>query len=434
MTEEKKLSFWQATLITINVMFGSGIFINTVNLGKIAGVFGFLSYATVALILLPLIFSLMALVKRYPEGGFYVYAAKELGSYWGFLSAWAYATGKLASAALLIHVFTMLIRTIITPLAAINPFLIDFFILGIFMWLNHYALKTSTRIIYGFIFCKVTPILFAILASIYLMGNWHVPTESLLFSGIPLSIPLVLYAFVGFETACSISLRIENPARNAARVILYSFLFTVIITTLYQLVTFLAIGPQLMKAEGFLEIFPTFFVHLFVKHHPATVHIVNIFHIAAAVSALGGSYGMIFSNAWNFYVIAENKHMFFSETLTNKNSYGIPFGCVLFEGFICAFYMIVTQANQIILQQISVFGCSIAFLLSVLALLKIHYAKKEYLLSSVTQYLACASTTALLIMCIRNFSYWGIEYLLLFIGNLVCGSLMYRWQRKITAI
>ena len=55
MNDQEKLSLWQAVVININVMFGSGIFINTVILAKLAGIFSFVSYIIFALIVLPLI-------------------------------------------------------------------------------------------------------------------------------------------------------------------------------------------------------------------------------------------------------------------------------------------------------------------------------------------------------------------------------------------
>src|SRR5581483_2039418 len=103
-----KLSFWTAVFVNLNVMFGAGLFINTVVLAHSAGFLGFVCYLLVALLLIPLILSTAALLRFYPDGGFYVYAAKSIHPLAGFISSWAYFTGKLASATLLIHVFTSL--------------------------------------------------------------------------------------------------------------------------------------------------------------------------------------------------------------------------------------------------------------------------------------------------------------------------------------
>ena len=169
MSKDTKLTLWQAVLINVNIMFGTGIFINTVNLAQIAGFFGFISYSLVALILLPLIFSIAALLKIHPKGGFYTYAAKELSPFFGFISSWSYFISKLSSATLLIHVFSLLIQTIILPLQSIDTFILDFIIIAFFVWINHYCLQTGAHISYLFFFLKLIPLFFAIL-SVFFLG------------------------------------------------------------------------------------------------------------------------------------------------------------------------------------------------------------------------------------------------------------------------
>jgi amino acid transporter len=434
MTNNEKLSLWSAILININVMFGTGIFINTVNLSKIAGFFGFLSYIIVAAILTPLIFSITALLKRHPEGGFYRYAAQELSPFWGFLSAWSYFIGKLASAALLIHVFVSLIQNIISPLALTSPFILDLGIIALFMWLNHYGLKTGTRINYVFLLLKVVPVLFTIFSGIYLFHHWSIPPETLLWSGIPSTIPLVLFAFVGFEAACSLSLEIKNPERNAGKAVVYSFIFSICLTILYQLIAFLSIGPELMKQFSFLDLFPTLIHQLFSHTTIFTQHLLNLLHIACASAALGGSFGIIFSNSWNLYILAENNHTVFSHILTQKNRHGIPFGCVLIAGLTCILHLILTQGHQIILQQISVFGVALAFTLSIVSLLAIVINGNQKLINPIIPWLGLGSCTILLISCMRNFVIaQEIKYLALFIVILGLGTMMYTYKKYLRA-
>lgn len=426
MTNNEKLSLWSALLININVMFGTGAFINSVNLSKKVGFLGFLSYAIVACILTPLIFSLAALLKKHPAGGFYTYAAQELSPLWGFLSAWAYFTGKLASVALLVNVFSSLIPIIIPPLAAINIFVLDSIIIALFMWMNHYGLKTGLHITYTFLFLKLTPILFAIVSGTYLWTHWSIPPDTLLWDNIPSTIPWVLYAFVGFETICAISLKIKNPEKNAAKAVIYSFIFSVFITILYQLIIFLSIGPELMQQQTFLTLFPVLFAKLFGSHTIIAAHMLPLLHIAIASAALGGSYGIIFSNSWNLCTLAENQHTFFTKFLTTKNTYGIPFGSVLVAGILSIIHLLITQGNQIILQQISVFGVAIAFMISVISLLALLVREKSALINQSVPRLALGSCLVLLASCIRNFIIaQELLYLLYFMAILGFGIVMY---------
>lgn len=430
MSKNEKLTFWQAAVINFNVMFGTGIFINTVNLSQIAGFFGFVSYILVALILLPLIFSIAALLKAYPSGGFYTYAAEELSPFFGFVSSWSYFISKIASATVLIHVFSLLMQTIITPLQAINPFILDFILIALFVWINHYGLKTSAQINYLFIFLKLTPILFAILSGLYLINHWSIPPETLLWSGIPATIPLVLFAFIGFEAACSISGEIEDAEKNASRVVLYSFAFSIMVTILYQFLIFMAVGPELMKQFSFLDVFPTLFSKLFAKPTTATIHLLNILHIASASSALGGAYSIIFSNSWNLYTLAKNKHTLLPKLLSNRNEFDIPFACVIAEGILCALYLVVTQAHQITLQQMSVLGCTVAYTLSIISLLTLVSKKQTQLINPLIPRLAFGSCMFLLGTSIRNAFLWGGYHFLLYGAFMVFGIGMYAYAHS----
>ncbi|HVX00234.1 MAG TPA: hypothetical protein VHA52_07355, partial [Candidatus Babeliaceae bacterium] len=106
-----KLSLCAAILINLNIMLGSGIFVNTVLLAQTAHSLGAFAYLLVGIALLPLIFTISYLVKLYPTGTFYDFAA-SVNPLIGFISSWSYFTAKLASCALGIHVCVSLLQTI----------------------------------------------------------------------------------------------------------------------------------------------------------------------------------------------------------------------------------------------------------------------------------------------------------------------------------
>lgn len=422
-TTQEKLSLWDALLININVMFGTGVLINTINIAQRAGFLGFLSYGTVALIMLPIIASISAVVQKYPEGGFYAYARETIGPWAGFLSAWTYFTGKLASASLLIHIFSTTLRNIIAPLQAMHILGIDLIILFFFLWLNQYNLKTGAKITYTFIFLKLTPVIGAILGCLYLARYWSLPPETLLWSGIPSTIPLVLYAFVGFEAACSLSNKIKDAQINAPKAILYSYAFVVLTTIAYQGLIFATLAKVLLLKESFLAIFPTLFEHLFVYNNVFHKHLLHIIHIAIATSALGGSYGILLSNAWNLHTLAVNDHIIGSSRFKKLNQYGVPFLCIIAEITLCLFYLTLTYGNQIALQQISVLGCTVAYTLSILGLL---ISSERRALSII----GLASCTVLLTTCIYNFFLSDIRYLLIFSSIITFGIIMFITTRQ----
>lgn len=418
-TQNEKISLWAATLITINVMFGSGLIINTVNLSKKAGFFSFLGYVFVALILSPLMVSIATLVKVYPKGGFYAYAAKNLSPFWGFVSAWTYFVGKLASAALLVHVFSLSLQHIIPHLSSIDTLFLDAIIISLFMWLNNYGIQMGIRITYTFLFMKLVPVVFGILSSIYLFRSWEIPAEAFQFNEIFSTIPLVLFAFVGFEAACSISLKIKDPEKNGPKAIFFSFIFTESISVLYQLMVFLALGDKLGTLRSYFDIFPLFLTQLFNHHSIVVSHLLPFLYIAVATAALGGSYGIIFSNSWNLYTLAENGYTFFPKTITKKNKYGAPFASFLIAGIITIAYLVITNGQQLILQQISVAGVSVAFTLSTISLLVLVQKTSKQIIDPIIPWLAlgsCLVFTSSIIYTFYNTSEWRfLSYLIIFI-------------------
>ena len=99
-----KLSLLSAILINMNIMLGSGIFINTVVLTKQAGSLGALAYLAVAVLLLPLIMAIAQLLHYHHEAGTFYDFGKSVSPFFGSLSSWSYFTAKLCTCALGVHV------------------------------------------------------------------------------------------------------------------------------------------------------------------------------------------------------------------------------------------------------------------------------------------------------------------------------------------
>ncbi|BDC35025.1 hypothetical protein Noda2021_09830 [Candidatus Dependentiae bacterium Noda2021] len=169
MSHDHKLSLPAAILVNINIMLGTGIFINTVELAKRARFLGSFIYPLVGLLVLPLIIIVAQLMKLHPSGGFYTFAAQEIHPFAGFLSAWSYFTGKLASAMLMIHVAMLLCQSILPTLSHINIFALDASVLCLFIFFNTLNMRTGSRIQMGFLIVKLIPVLFVLLLGLYFL-------------------------------------------------------------------------------------------------------------------------------------------------------------------------------------------------------------------------------------------------------------------------
>jgi amino acid transporter len=432
MPNDHTLSLPTAILININIMLGAGIFINTVELSKRAGSLGGVAYLIVGILLIPLVTSIAQLVNLHPSGGFYIFAQKELSPLAGFISAWSYFIAKLASATLMIHTSISLIRFIIPSLAYGSPLLWDAGVVFIFSLLNMHNIKTSSYIQAVFITLKSIPIIFAILISSYLLyGADTLPDITMFWSGIPLSLPLVLYAATGFETSCSLSGKIRNASFNAPYAIFISYAVVICIEFLYQTLFYHGVGPLLAQAHNYLSAFPLLLQALIPLNSFLVTKLSIAFHLAIASSALGGAYGILFSNMWNLHALAQHKHLFFSHIFTRFNKHMIPFACVLAEGLICTIYLLATGGTIVSLQQVAALGSTLAYTLSVFSLYKAKKQRPEISIHIMVPMLGLASCALLIIACLNSLINTGFIALLAFLTLLGMGSFMFFSKKKL---
>ena len=402
MQGKQKLSLWSAVLINVNIMMGVGIFINTVVLTKLSGLLGFLSYLLVGILMLPLVISMAKLVSAAPDGGFYAYGKTFLKPFTGFLASWSYFWGKLASCTLMVHTFATLLQIFIPATKSVSILAIDLIVISLFMILNTFNIKTGTKIQAALFSLKIIPILFIILAGFALINAQNITFDNALFAGFPATLALVLYAFSGFEASCSLSSSIENAEKNASKAILISYGITVCACLLYQFLSFAAIGPEVAGLTHFSGIYDLILGKIISPAVPVAHYIKILLYVAMAASSLGGAYGIMFSNNWNMFQLAKGNHVAGASYLKMFNKHNIPYFCVILEGLICIMYVLITQGNQLPLQQIGAFGCIIAYTLSVAALAKGINSKKISFSKNLC-YLAIGNCLILIISTLQSF-------------------------------
>lgn len=422
MSNKEKLSLPAAILINVNIMLGAGVFINTVELSKRAGLMGCLAYPLIALLLLPLIVSIARLVHILPETGFYAFGSKLLHPFVGFLGTWAYFTGKLASSTLMIHVAISLLQSLFPLLASVPILLIDAAVFCSFVALNMLHIKTGSTIQVWFLIFKIIPIFFVITSGLFccLSCNIHLATSN--FAGLPLTIPLVLYAAAGFEATCSLISKIENPSCNGPRAIFISYGLVMFLAFLFQLFISLVIGQELSALSNYVSVFPAFLQHLFgnaVSHK-----LLGILYVAIASSSLGAAYGILFSNYWNLHALAQAGHLIKKDFFLKLNHHAVPYWCLITEGIIGLAYILLIKGEQIPLQQTSALAGTMAYTMSAAALTAWYVYQKKYAALWIPV-LALCSCTFLISRCVQNFMLSGLYPLYLFFGFLMVGICMF---------
>src|SRR3990172_2443818 len=422
MSKNNTLSLWSAVIINTNIIIGSGVFINTTELAKRAGLLGGLGYALVGLLLFPLILSFVKLLEFYPSGGFYSFCSASLHPIVGFINTWCYFFAKLSSATLSIHIFTLLVQKTFPTFMFIDPLTLDLMILALLLGLNMLNVRTGSRIQGWVMLFTLFPLFFVIAAGIFFLQGSNLTPIHQIWSGIPSSIPLVLHALLGFEIACAISRNIENPRVNAPRAILISYSIVIVLFVAYQTFFYGVLGANLAAQTDYRGAFPLLISKFNISDQFRNI-LGHFIHLAIATSALSAAFGIIYANMWNLYSLAELHHTIAPTRIMQRNRFDIPFICVLAQGVIMLVYLLVMSGVLTTFQQLSAFGATMTYTLSILGLLATLYQKSASLLIPILGLVNCAIllTTSLYAMWITN----NPVPLQLFVGIMLCGIVMY---------
>lgn len=426
MTQTAHLSLLSAIIININIMLGSGIFINTVLLPQYTGALGALAYGIGGLLILPLILTFSQLLTDFPGGSFYDFGA-AIHPLVGFVNSWTYFVGKLATPAIGIHVFVTLMQTINPALGVINPLILDTLIVVAFVMLNLFNLKTGRNINFFFIILKLIPILFLLFSTLFLFDTSNFNVEAFKWSGIPASMTFVIFAFAGFEASCSLSKLIIDPEKNGPRAILISYLITLVILMSYQIGFFGILGSALGSLSSYREAFPVLIQHL-IPGSETMGWLLRAFTLSGiAASSLGASYGVIYSNFWNLHALAQRNYVFAPPVFLRKNKFGTPIACVIAAGIIILCYQWVSLGNLVPLQQISATGNLTAYTISIFSFLVLCLRNKRHRPLAV---LAATSCVILYSSIIATAQTVGYQPLLIFFSIISAGIVMFWLKNK----
>lgn len=418
MTQSHKLSLPAAIFININIMLGTGVFINTVVLAQKVGALGPLLYAAAGLLMFPLALSMARLMDRYEQGSFYNFGS-ALSPYWGFISTWSYFVGKIATPTLGIHVFNQFLQNTISYLQNYSVLTLDACVICFFVALNLFSGKVGKRIQYTFLITKALPLFFAIIIGFWYFDYLVIASPELIWEGVPLAFPLIMFCFLGFEATCSLSKVIENPQQNASKAILYSFFIVVTLLMLYQFFFYATLGSALGLQGSWVHAFPAFIQ----KTVPHLLPVLGpLLSLSIATSALGGAYGIMYSNAWNLHTLAQRNYLPASSWFATCNAFHIPALCILTEGLLCFVYLFLTKGAQIPLQYTSVLSCMTSYAISVASLNKISRTPMSML--------AIVSCLICITVCVNGFIFTNIIPFCFYLSILAVGTLLYFSKRS----
>lgn len=240
----RQLGFWSLWLLVINGLIGAGIFALPAGAARLAGDFSLWLYPLCALLILPILLCFAELSGRFAgSGGPALYAAAAFGNAAGFQAGWLYYLARLVSVAANTVLLVDSVSYFLPQLrAGAGRLLLLTGILGLLTLINVLGVRQAMRWLGGLTALKLT-VLAGFAAAALLLPviypasltttpvHWAPWASFHAVNDTPAALLLLIYAFVGFESALIPAGEARDPQRDLPRALLLALLM---VTLLYM--------------------------------------------------------------------------------------------------------------------------------------------------------------------------------------------------------
>lgn len=416
-----QISFLSAVLLSINVMVGAGILYGVGPITAIAGSFSFFAWPVIALVLFPIIWSVAKAADLFPgSGGFYHYCSTGLNPTAGFIAHWGYTLGYIGMGASLMAVIRNWLE-LHTDVQWIKqyPFIFNFLFSSFYVAINLIPLNKISKIQSVATVLKLLPILTAIVFMFFYFN----PTLSFNFNDMDklgLTFSTVIFAYLGFESCCSIGNLLKDGPKKVASVIFLGFFITVSLYLLFHLALLYIMGPDNLAKEGAMA-FPSY-----LGLSPTlTLLFQSVISAAVLFSWSNSILGISIGSINNIYFLGTNSIMLGSKHLNQLNRHQRPTYAVLWYGL--GLFSLTTFVSEIdILFALTNFGVIIAFLFSMAAVFRNRLQQRKYLQLALT---VLAFVSSIILIYYIWMQITNAIYIMPLVGGLVVGLVLYKLQQ-----
>jgi APA family basic amino acid/polyamine antiporter len=245
------IGFWRGWSIAVGCAIGSGIFMMPTMLAPY-GLLGFGGWLVAGAGSILVALTMARLVKRIPKtGGPYVYVNEGLGDFSGFIIAWTYWVACVSAIAGISIAFVGYLGFFLPQIASsqIYALLASLMLIWIIVFLNIRSLENSSKFQLISTLLKLVPLMLIVLlgASNFDTSNLPElnPTNLHPISLIATVTTLVMWSFIGIETATVPADNVINPQETIPKVLIAS---VITILILYILVS-IAIAALVPASE-----------------------------------------------------------------------------------------------------------------------------------------------------------------------------------------
>ena len=298
------MSLFTATMLNINVIIGAGILLNPPIMAGLAGNVSFLGWILCGIIFFPLVWGAAEASKLWAgQAGFYTFGKKGLNEGAGFVAGWTYFIAYLGTpVGHLLGLRAVLATQFHWRFVVEHPLLFNAFYVVVLSLLTFLSIKVVSAIQNSSTIIKLIPLL----TVIFLFVFYFNPNFILDFQCIPVlgaTLPLTVFAFLGFEVGCNVSHLVEGGQKNAARALFYGFYIVLALYTLFHFGLLQIMGAENLATFGGAA-FPQF---LGIKSVAIVALLKALIAATFVVTYVSASYGIFIGNSTLLRGMAEEK-------------------------------------------------------------------------------------------------------------------------------
>jgi amino acid transporter len=248
---KREIGTWGLVANSVNIIIGAGIFILPVLVAERLGSGSIWAYIICGLLMLMIMLCFVEAGTRITiTGGAYSYIEQAFGRYSGFLttSIFIFGAAVMANAAVangLVDTLSYFIPAFKELWVRIIFFAIMFAVLGYF---NVRGLRNAMAIVKFNTIAKLVPLLMVILCGgFFIKSSGQADTSVNTVRDIGEICLILLFAFVGAETALNVSGEIKRPEKTIPKGIIISVLLVVVVYILIQIIVQSILGESIAQ-------------------------------------------------------------------------------------------------------------------------------------------------------------------------------------------
>lgn len=427
MEQAGKISFFAALLIAINIMIGAGIFTLPQLMTQTSNSMSFLGWILAAILLFPIIWGIAQASKIFPgEGGFYNYCKCGINPTAGFLANWSYLLGYLSTAATQATFIRLNLATNHNLTFCLeHPLLFNVILIAAISLLNLLSIEVISKIQSSGTLLKISPLIFAILLLPFYF-NTSITYDFSYITTVPLTIPMALFGFWGFESCCTIGHMIEGGLSQVFKAIFTAFFIVAAIYSLFHFSVLNIMGTENLMLSG-APAFPNFLGF----GSGATSIIGMLVGYAILLSFLNGIYGVSLANITSINLLAKQRSLFFNKALTKTNKNNRPFNAIILHAILILLLLTFITRVEILLA-LTGLGILPALALTQVAVFLHFFRNKNfgYLAFSFLSFVSLAAAAFYTYLALGNDNSTRISYAMIMGIALLAGYIIFKIKSK----